>query len=303
MINQKTLGRGLSGLIPKKDNLNQARRPISPISYLPKSNAGISNQIIYLAPGQIKLNPYQPRQKFELGALESLKDSIKQHGIIQPLIVTQTLGGNYELIAGERRRRAAQELNFKKIPVIVRTAKDLEKLELSLIENIQREDLNPIERAQSFKQLIDNFNLSQEEAARRLGIARSTLNNSLRLLQLPSEIQKSISQGSLSEGQAKVILSLNSLSEQQKIFTKAKQANLTVKDIEHEVKKVKVKSHTRSIRKDPQIELWEQQLQEKFGTKVSIRKRGQQGGVIEIEYYSSEELKSILANLVAPAQN
>ncbi|HRY63562.1 MAG TPA: ParB/RepB/Spo0J family partition protein, partial [Patescibacteria group bacterium] len=192
----RPLGRGLSSLIPKKNvpsgSDNHQHSPINPASYFPKSVSGVSNQILQVPPSLIQINPYQPRQEFEPLALESLKNSIREHGIIQPLVVTQTMGGKYELVAGERRLRASRELNLKTVPVIVRTAKDLEKLELSLIENIQREDLNPIEKAEAYKQLIDNFSLTQEEAAKRLGIARSTLNNNLRLLNLPVDIQRGL---------------------------------------------------------------------------------------------------------------
>jgi len=298
--NNKPLGRGLNSLIPKKNSFtlsDKVKRPVSSAAYFPKNNAGQANQIIHVSPNQIIINPYQPRQKFGEHALESLKKSIQQHGILQPLVVTQTMGGKYELVAGERRLRAAKELNLKKVPVIVRTVKDLEKLELSLIENIQREDLNPIEKANAYKQLIDNFHLTQEETAKRLGIARSTLNNTLRLLQLPPEIQKDIASGKISEGQAKLILSLNNPQQQQKIIQRAKQANYTVKDVEREVKRIKVKSHIRQIKKDPQINAWERELQQSLGTKVSIRKRGQQGGVIEIEFYSDEELNELVNKL------
>ena len=290
---------GLSSLIPKKDDIkNEIRKPVSAASYLPKANSGISNQIVHIVPSQVEINPYQPRQKFNELALASLKNSIREHGIIQPLIVTQTMGGKYELVAGERRLRAAKELNLKKIPVIVRTAKDLEKLELSLIENIQREDLNPIEKAQGYKQLIDSFHLTQEEASKRLGVARSTLNNTLRLLQLPTDIQIALTNGKISEGQAKLMLTVNDENQQKKIFNKARENSSTVKDVEHEIRRVKIKSHIRQVRKEPQIENWEYQLRQILGTKVNIRKRGQSGGVVEIEYYSNEELQGIIDNIV-----
>ena len=299
MQNTQTLGRGLASLIPKREDLNKnIRGPISTASYLPKTNFGVSNQIIHISPNQININPYQPRQNFNESAQENLRNSIKEHGIIQPLIVVQTMAGKYELVAGERRLRAAKELNLKTVPVIVRTAKDLEKLELSLIENIQREDLNPIERAKGCQQLIENFHLTQEEAAKRLGIVRSTLSNTLRLLQLPADIQMALASGKISESQAKLILGLADENVQQKIFNKTKHAALTVKDIEREVKRVKVKAHTRDVKQDPQIKNWQYQLQQILGTKVSIRRRGSQGGVVEIEYYSAEELKGIVNNIM-----
>jgi len=201
-------------------------------------------------------------------------------------------------VAGERRLRAAKELNLKTVPVIVRTAKDLEKLELSLIENIQREDLNPIERAKGCQQLIENFHLTQEEAAKRLGIVRSTLANTLRLLHLPVNIQIALANSEISEGQAKLIVGVAGDNVQQKIFDKTKHNNLTVKDTEREIKRVKVKTYTRLIKKDPQIENWEYQLRQILATKVNIRKRGSQGGIVEIEYYSDEELKGIIDNII-----
>jgi len=299
MQNNQILGRGLSSLIPKKEDSNKnIRGPVSPASYLPKVNSGVSNQIIHTSPDQININPYQPRKNFNESALASLRNSIKEHGIIQPLIVTQTMAGKYELVAGERRLRAAKELNLKTVPVIVRTAKDLEKLELSLIENIQREDLNPIERAKGCQQLIENFHLTQEEAAKRLGIVRSTLANTLRLLHLPVNIQIALANSEISEGQAKLIVGVAGDNVQQKIFDKTKHNNLTVKDTEREIKRVKVKTYTRLIKKDPQIENWEYQLRQILATKVNIRKRGSQGGIVEIEYYSDEELKGIIDNII-----
>lgn len=297
----KTLGKGLSSLIPHKNsgNSSAAAQPVAPASYLPKSQSGVRNQILNVPPTAIQLNPYQPRQKFDPAALATLKNSIQRYGILQPLIVTQTLGGKYELVTGERRLRAAGDLGLKTVPVIVRSARDLEKLELSLVENIQREDLNPLEKAESFKQLIENFGLTQEEAATRLGIARSSLNNTLRLLNLPADIQLALAAGKISEGQAKLILSLASEPEQQKIFRKTKEGNLTVKDVEKEVRRVKIKSHTRLIKKDPRLKKWEDDLRASLGTRVAIRRRGQAGGVIEIEYYSDEELGGIVDKIVS----
>lgn len=298
--NQNSLGRGLSALIPKKTDAFPATErsvPINPASYFPKAHAGVANQILQVPPTLIQINPYQPRKEFRSPALESLKNSIREHGILQPLVVTQTMGGKYELVAGERRLRAARELNLKTVPVIIRAAKDLEKLELSLIENIQREDLNPIERAMAYKQLLDNFNLTQEEAAKRLGIARSTLNNSLRLLNLPPDIQTALADGRISEGQAKLILSAGPLENQKKIFNRAEAGNLTVKEVEHEVKKIKVKAYARANKKNPTLASWESRLSSALGTKVAIRHRGA-GGVVEIEFYSEEELQNIVANLL-----
>jgi len=295
--NGQTLGRGLSSLIPKKESslIGSQRHSIAPASYLPKSNTSQANQIIYISPYKVIVNPYQPRQKFNQLALDSLKESIKQHGILQPLVVTQTMGGKYELIAGERRLRAAKEIDLKKVPVIVRTTKDLEKLELSLIENIQREDLNPIEKAMAYKKLIDNFHLTQAEAAHRLGIARSSLNNTLRLLQLAVDVQQDIASGKISMGQAKLILSLDDKQAQQKIIQRTRQAKLTVHDVARDVRRLK-KNRTNARRGEKNIQLinYEKRLQETLGTRVTINRRGRQGGVVMIEFYSDEELYGIV---------
>ncbi len=299
--NNHTLGRGLSSLIPKKNgfSVNKQTQPIAPVNYLPKSNAGQANQIIYVNPHKIIINPYQPRQRFNQTALENLKLSIKQHGILQPLVVTQTMGGKYELIAGERRLRAAIELDLKKIPIIVRATKDLEKLELSLIENIQREDLNPIEKAMAYKKLITNFHLTQAEAAQRLGIARSTLNNTLRLLQLPIDVQRDVVNGKINIAQAKLILSLNNEQDRRKIIQRTRQTKLTVHDVARDIRQLKKREvKARQIKKDARIVNYERRLQEKFSTRVSISHRGQQGGVITIDFYSDEELYTILSKLI-----
>jgi len=298
--NNKSLGRGLSSLIPDQGKRqSRTRQAVEGAPYFPKKNKGISNSILYINPRNIKANPYQPRKDFNEKAINDLKDSIRKYGILQPLIVTQTMAGGYELVAGERRLRAALELNLKSVPVIARTARDLEKLELSLIENIQREDLNPIERAKAYKQMIDNFGLTQEQAASRLGVARSSLNNSLRLLSLSSEVQTDIANARISEGQAKAMLSLP-VKKRESVFKKAKQSGMTVRDIENEAKKIKIKSHTRIVNKNLQHKSLEGDMQRFLSTRVLIKNRGKQGGIIEIEFYSDEELKNIVNNILNP---
>jgi len=299
--NTKSLGRGLSSLIGGQNN--QTNQPANNFSatevpYLPKIKRGNANQILSLPINQIKTNPYQPRESFEEVSLQELTASIKEHGILQPLLVTQTLAGEYELIAGERRLRAAKLANLKEVPVIVRSAKELEKLELSLIENIQRQDLNPIEKAESYKKLIDEFGLSHDEAARRLGISRPQFSNTLRLLSLPQDIKQGLSDYKITLGQAKVILEVKDNQKREQLYRRAIQTELTVSDIKKEADKIKVKSYTREIKKDPLLRDLELRLQEKLNTKVGIKKRGSWGGIIEIEYYSDEELKNIIAELV-----
>lgn len=296
--NQKSLGRGLSSLIgnQSKSNLNSSIGPTD-LPYLPKTKKGVANQILLLNINQIKTNPHQPRREFSELHLQDLASSIKEHGILQPLLVSETLAGEYELIAGERRLRASKLAGLKEVPVIVRNAKELEKLELSLIENIQRQDLNPIEKAESYQKLVVDFGLTHDEAAKKLGISRAQFSNFLRLLNLPVNIQKGLSENKISLGQAKVLLEVKDNSKREQIYHQAATSGLTVEDTKKQVDKIKVHSHVREIKKDPQIKLWENKLQEKLNTKVNIRKRGNWGGLIEIEYYSEEELQEIISRI------
>lgn len=298
--NTKSLGRGLSSLIGGQNNPTiqpGTNFPSAGVPYLPKIKRGNANQILSLPTTQIKTNPYQPRESFEEISLQELTASIKEHGILQPLLVTQTLAGEYELIAGERRLRAAELAGLKEVPVIVRSVKEMEKLELSLIENIQRQDLNPIEKAESYKKLIDEFGLAHDEAARRLGISRPQFSNTLRLLTLPEDIQEGLANNKISLGQAKIILEIKDNQKREQLYRRAVQSTLTVSDIKKEADKIKVHSYTREIKKDPLLRELELRLQEKLNTKVAIRKRGAWGGIIQIEFYSDEELKNLINQL------
>lgn len=295
---QKSLGRGLSSLIGETTTNQPKYNASAPdLPYLPKTKKGVNNQVLYLNVNRIKTNPYQPRQEFADIPLQDLVASIREHGIIQPLLVTETLAGEYELIAGERRLRASKIAGLKEVPVIVRTVKDLEKLELSLIENIQRQDLNAIEKAESYKKLVDEFGLTHEEAAKRLGISRAQFSNFLRLLTLPVEAQKGLAEGKISLGQAKVILEVKDNNKREQIYRQATTTNMTVEDTKKQVAKVKVNSYTREIKKDPQLKNWEMMMQEKLNTKISIKKRGSWGGIIEIEFYSDEELAELVSKI------
>ena len=290
----KTLGRGLSSLLGQNSETPQPNLPSTETPYFPKTKSGMNNTILNIAIDKIKVNPHQPRTEFKEEPLNNLASSIKEHGIFQPLIVTQTLAGEYELIAGERRLRAAKLVGLKEVPVILRTAKELEKLELSLIENIQRHDLNPMEKALSYKKLVDDFKLTHETGAKRLGISRAQFSNTIRLLSLPKDIQKGLSSGKISLGQAKVLLEIKDNKKQEQIYNRATQTGMTVEETKREVNKVKVKPHTRTVKKDPVLKEWENQMQEKLNTRVSIRNRGKIGGVIEVEFYSEEELQELV---------
>ena len=277
-----SLGRGLGSLIPvKKTIISSTNQPGS---------------VLQVNPQDIQVNPLQPRQDFDEQYLQELVDSIKIHGIIQPLIVTEISAGKYQLIAGERRLRASKILELNQIPVIIRQANQQEKLELSLIENVQRADLNPMERARAYRQLIDEFNLNQEEIAHRLSKSRSAVANTLRLLDLSEEIQRALQQGIISEGHAKALLSLKNKETQLRAFQKIVQLGVSVRDLEEEIKKVKNKS-TKFKQIDFDLKNKQEQLGGFLGTKVEIKKQGDKGKII-IEFYSQEELDNLVKQIL-----
>ncbi len=285
----QSLGRGLQSLIPKKGT-DDSRAGSTTIRQGDRFEEG--KAILEVAPSKIKENPHQPRKYFDESGLNDLVESIRVHGLLQPLVVTPLKEGEYELVAGERRLRAAKVLHLKSVPVIVRTVGELEKLELALIENIQRKDLNPIERAVAYRKLVDEFSLTHEEAAKRMGKSRASISNTLRLLQLPGVIQKAIGDGKLSEGQAKVILELPTEEKQLQLFERVQKEGMTVRDAETAVRKSKVhKVESRKVIRSVFYD-YEQQLTEALGTKVTIRKKGK-GGVIEIEWFEEEDLNRI----------
>ena len=275
------LGKGLGSLIPTKASIeNKIVNEESPVA------EGLSDRIVEVLVDDIRPNPQQPRTYFSHSNLQELSDSIQKYGIIQPLIVTRADGG-YELIAGERRLRAAKMAGLARVPVIVRDVEKQEQLEISLLENIQRHDLNPIEEAVAYKRLLDEFNMTQEELSARLGKSRPALANMLRLLHLPQEIQRALAEGRISYSAARVIVGLPE-NEQLVFFQKIMRNSLSVSDISHEAKKIIVKRHIRKV-KDPNILEKEEVLRHALGTKVSIKKTGAEGQII-IHFYSDEEL-------------
>ena len=228
MLKNSGLGRGLSSLIPKK----------VPDNILSESNkefllAESGNRVLQLPVDMIEANPMQPRQVFGHEELEELIESIKVYGIIQPIIVTKMPGG-YQLIAGERRLRSAKIIGLNTVPALVREAGEQEKLELALIENIQRKNLNPMERAVAYQRLIDEFSLTQEAVADKLGVSRSTVANTVRFMQLPEKVQTALAEEKISEGHAKVIAGLPNDKEQMKFFNKVISGDLNVREAENE---------------------------------------------------------------------
>jgi ParB family chromosome partitioning protein len=291
MSNNTGLGRGLGSLIPNKNTGDSIVPPGSPSERSTAGNKPVKNGVLQISVDEIEANPHQPRSKFSEQGISDLVESIKEYGVIQPLIVTRK-GGGYELIAGERRLRASREAGLATVPVIVRDAGEQEKLELALIENIQRENLNPIELAKAYRQLIDEFNLSQEDMAKRVSKARPSVTNTLRLLNLPEDIQQAITEGKLTEGHAKYLLGLEDEDKQMMIFRKILHNNLTITDTSKEVRRI---GGTKAARikinyadKDKEFA-----LREFFGTRAEIKRKGK-GGQIIIDFFSDDELQGII---------
>jgi ParB family chromosome partitioning protein len=224
-----------------------------------------------------------------------LANSIKEHGIIQPLIVTPVDDG-YQLIAGERRLRAAKMIGLKAVPAIVRRIERHQQLELALIENIQRKDLNPIEQAVAFRRLIDEFNFTHEEMARRLGKSRPYISNALRLLNLPEDIQEAVATEKINFTAARTLAGMPT-EEQRRAFQQIKEGKLDVTGLNVESRKISVKRHVRKIGKDPNILAKQKELEEALGTRVVIKKSGESGQVI-IDFYSEEDLANLFQRLI-----
>ncbi len=277
-MEKRALGRGLEALIQPSD-IDSTRE---------------QEKVLQVKVSEIKTNKYQPRVEFNKERLNDLMNSIKEKGVIQPVLVRKSTAG-YELIAGERRLRAVKTLGIEKIPVIVRDVNDIDMLELSLIENIQREELNPIEEANAFQKFITDFNFTQDRIAQALGKDRSTISNTLRLLTLPQKIKDYISKNSITQGHAKAILSLPTENEQLRACNLIIKKGLSVREAENLVAKRAFGDRRRETKKgkDPNIIDIESKLQNVLGTRVRIF-HGKNRGRIQIEYYSIEDLNRLL---------
>jgi ParB family chromosome partitioning protein len=246
----------------------------------------------------LKPHHQQPRKTFNDAKMAELVASIKEKGVIQPLVVRHS-GDHYQIIAGERRWRAAQKAGLKEVPVVIQDVSEDWALEMALIENIQREDLNPIEEAEAYRNLMSTFDLSQEEVARRVGRERPTVTNALRLLRLPTAIQQDVVSGLLSMGHARAMLALESAARIKEVRDQVVKKQFSVRQTEALIKKIKGGSGRSVIRRtriDPELAELAARLQRSLGTKVNIhpQSRGGKGGKIEISYYSSEELERLL---------
>jgi ParB family chromosome partitioning protein len=270
-MKRKVLGRGIEALIPQ-----------------------VEGEIEEIEISKIRRNPNQPRQQLDPEKIKELAASIEQRGVLQPIMVRR-VGEEYELVVGERRFQAAKSLGWEKIPAILKRLSDDEVLQVSLIENLQREDLNPIEEAEAYSSLIKRFNFSQEDVAKQVGKDRTSITNALRLLRLPQEIKDLLVAGKLSAGHARALLGLT---DEEKMLGVSKiivKKNLSVRQTENMVKRLKEPKRSVEL-KDPVVEVCEQELMNFLGTKVRIR-HGKRRGKIEIEYYSLEDLERILEKI------
>lgn len=285
--NRNALGRGLSALLENAstDITGVEPKPLNSVSEIPIS--------------QVQANPFQPREEFDETALNELADSIRVHGVIQPITVRKLGYDSYQIISGERRTRASRLAGLTTIPAYIRLADDQGMLEMALIENIQREDLNAIEIALSYKRLLDECSLNQEQLGDRVGKNRSTVNNYLRLLKLPDNIQAAIRDNTISMGHARAIINIDNPQEQQDLFTQMLEDGLSVREVEnlvrqkHESKEATPKSKTKSSTPDTFI-TYQKTLSSKFDAKIKIKADEKGRGNITIPFKSQQDLKRIL---------
>lgn len=255
-----------------------------------------------LSISQIVANPYQPRTQFKPEALQELTDSIKEHGVIQPVVVTEKPEGGYELVVGERRFRASQLAGLEKIPAIIKkTLHDQTKLEVALIENIQRQELNAIEEARGYDRMIKEFHLTQDQVAKKVGKSRSAVANTLRLLNLPAEIQRGVIEGKISEGHARAVLGLADIEKMILMYQTILDQGLNVRQVEAKVREIAVRRRIDAATPDPKLMAIETELRGRLGAQVKVQRQGR-GGKITIDFYSDEDLEEIL-NRMAEQQS
>ncbi len=283
MARKGGLGKGLDALIPGEVTEQTA-----------------TSSEVFVQRDLIVANPHQPRSTMDSEELDDLANSIREHGILQPLVVSfDPLTGMYTLIAGERRLRASALAGVDRVPVIVREVTDQERLELALIENVQRADLSPLETAEAYRELAEDFNLSHEEISTRVGKSRVSVTNTLRLLKLPDPVLKALSDGAISEGHARALLGLSNAQAQNAALQSILTHDLNVRQTEELVRKMTGHKPEPVAEKpvEPDVKELEDRLQNKLGTRVSLH-HGAKGGSITIHYYSDEELNSLVSQLM-----
>ncbi|NLW55983.1 MAG: ParB/RepB/Spo0J family partition protein [Firmicutes bacterium] len=292
MSRPRALGKGLGALIPQLEEEELKNTMEIPIR-------------------EIELNPFQPRRTFDQDSLNELAESIKLHGILQPLVVRKT-DHRYQLIAGERRLRASKLAGLESVPVVIKDLDDRAVMEIALVENLQREDLNPIEEAEAYKKLIEEFSLTQEEVAKAVGKSRTAITNTLRLLNLPAEVQQQVMENKITMGHARALLGLESAEQQLYLSQKIINEHLSVRKTEELVRlinsspdvsretstEVKKEARSQQSQLDPNLQAIVDDMTRLFGTKVRIKNSGSRGR-IEIEYYSQEELERITEILLS----
>lgn len=273
-MERKALGKGISALIPAKEERE--------------------DKIVYVQTEQIRPNPFQPREDFDAQGIQELAQSIKEKGVIQPLLVRQK-GDYFELIAGERRLRAANLLGIKELPIIVKDVQDQDSLELALIENIQRQNLNPIEQAHAYRYLVDKFQVTQEKISEVLGKARVSVTNILRLLNLPQEIQEEIKKGRLSFAHGRALLEVEDINQQRRLAQEAISKDLSVRELENLIKmqRSRPKRKMGQAQRDPHAKVLEEELQHILATRVRVSKRKKRGHIL-IEFYSEQDLERVI---------
>jgi ParB family chromosome partitioning protein len=287
---RKALGKGLGALLPT--------RPTSVIP--PLESRTVEDKIMMLAPDRIEANPLQPRRVFNQERLEELAQSIRANGVIQPLVV-RVADGKYQLVAGERRWRAARLAGVEQVPAIVRQIPDDHLLEVTLVENIQREDLNPIETAHAFQRLIQELNLSHEDVGRRTGKERTTITNLLRLLMLPPDLQTLVAERRMSAGHARCLLSLPTEALQRAVAEKAVAQGMSVRQLERLTQRMlegRTAKELEEVAVDPNVKAAIDEMERTLGTKVRIVERAKQRGRIEIDFYSTDDLDRIYSVIV-----
>lgn len=297
MSKKKALGQGLDALLGGDINLA-----------VPEVKAGGDNGVQTLAIGSISPNPDQPREHFDSEALSELAESIRQQGVIQPILVEIRADGTYMIIAGERRWRASELAGLNEVPVIVRNFTPEQKLEIALVENVQREDLTALEEARAYRHIMDALNLSQQDVADKVGKKRSTVANSLRLLKLPENMRSAVEAGEMSAGHARALLAVTNPADQELLFSRIVDRSLSVRDAEamatemnrgHKGSKTPKSSKTAtSVSRDPEINNLEQRFIEALGTKVSM-KGSMAKGKLEISWFNRDDLDRIYEILVS----
>jgi ParB family chromosome partitioning protein len=287
MTKKRGLGKGLDALIPSGAGFTE---DLAGIKQIPVAS--------------VMPNPRQPRLALDPEELRSLSDSIKEHGVLQPVVVLPgDAQGNFTLIAGERRLRAAKQAGLKEIPAVIRDVDERQQLELALIENLQRSDLNPLEAAEGYRQLIEDFDLSHEEIAQRIGKSRTAVTNTIRLLKLSAAVRSALQEGKISEGHARALLTLSSAQAQSAALQTVLSRELNVRQTEELVRKLSGERKVKKTKKkqSPEVKALEDQLRQALGTKVTLR-RGARGGSIVLRFYSDEELNTLVDQLLGSSK-